>query len=74
VAEEGALVGAVVQFRPSDAEIEEAWQAFDAAQQEANRVAADPTSSSHDRFKASIAAISLHRRFYRLCVRAGVGA
>jgi hypothetical protein len=66
-------MGTVLQFQPSDDEIAEAWAAFDAAQQEANRLHRDPTTSSNERFKASIAAISLHRRFYRLCVRAGVG-
>lgn len=66
-------MGTVLQFTPGDDEIASAWAAFDAAQQEANRLASDPSSSSHDRFKASIAAISLHRKFYRLCVRAGVG-
>jgi hypothetical protein len=66
-------MGTVLQFVPSDDEIAQAWAAYDAAQIEVVRLYHDPSSNAHDRFKASIAAISLHRKFYRLCARAGVG-
>ena len=66
-------MGEVVSFIPTDDEIAQAWSAFDEAQQESIRLSNDPNSTAHDRFKASIAAVCLHRKFYRLCVRAGIG-
>lgn len=61
----------IIALRPTDAELERAWQAYDAARLRVEELyAAAPASTSQERLAAVTEAARLHRAFTRLCARA----
>jgi len=60
----------VISLRPSQADLEAAWAAYDAARMQLERLYAFPVSSTdNERFNAAIQAVRAHQAFYRLAKR-----
>lgn len=62
--------GQVIPFRPAEAELDEAWQAYDAARLRVEALYRDETSTSDQRRGAVIEAERLHAAFRRMLSRA----
>jgi hypothetical protein len=63
-------MGQVLSFKPSETELQEAWEAFDAARINVERLYAWPVNSTPEqRFAACMTMNECHRRFTRLCAR-----
>lgn len=61
----------VLSFKPTDAEMEQAWQAYDSARLRVEAMyAISHLTTEQDRRAAVHEANRLHRIFYRLCARA----
>lgn len=63
------MSGEVIVLRPAQAEVEDAWAAYDAARLRVEDLYRDPESTPAQRREAVMAAERLHQEFRRLYAR-----
>lgn len=63
-------MGHILQFRPNDSELQQAWDAYDAAQLRTQALYRDGNSTRDQRMAAVNEALRLHEAYARLLRRA----